>query len=130
MEELKQVYKEFFNDSIDYIENNYLVVLPEFNKLHDKNIWGEAYRLDQIYYENVSDIKSKIYGVKNHVLALLEEGVKTIDGRFAKATAEKFLDIVNNDLKMFEEILYKAKQRLKFYETITYVIGNVTYGSF
>lgn len=120
-----------YKDSIDkWFTENAIVELPEFSELHDKNVWGVCYRNDQIYYEAVADFKSKFYAVKSAALHLLTEKYDVIAERENKSKTIKLIELLDNTIRELDNQIEKAKRRLKFYETITYVIGNVTYGSF
>lgn len=128
--ELITAFNEYNDSAQVWIANHNLVDLPEFQALHDKNIWGKSYHNDQVYYEQIADIKNKMFAVKSAALNLLTTKYNTISERENKGKTERFIENVDNNMRAADNLLEKAKRRLKFYETITYVVGNITYGSF
>lgn len=124
------VYKEYMIETNEWLDTHSLVKLPEFKQLGNKDIWGESYRLDQLYYESVSEIKDKAYGVKRLLLDIIADSYTNATSKGLRIRAEKQLEIVENDLWRIDGILTKARTRIKFYEQISYVIGNVTYGAY
>lgn len=123
-EQSSKVVEEFINETQEYLKKSKLSDLPEYSKLRDKDILGKIYTNDIQYYERLTEFKSTFYGLiayytKEHLNANREE----------KRKIDNMIDYLTNKSKEIDTKLEAAKNRLSFYKTITYMIGNVLYGA-
>lgn len=126
LKQVKEVIEQLNNESGLFISNNKLSDLPPFSKLQNKEKIGEIYRNDQRFYENVSTFKAKYVGMSAYLNKLKSE---TSD-RVVMRGIEELMDHISKKIEMLNITLSSAQSRIKFYQTIVYLISNMTYGDF
>ena len=129
MEELYKfstLFDAFMKEVEEWASNNNLVELKRFSELQTKEVIGSCYRDDQEYFEQLSKFKAKFFSSKNYLLSLLS---KTND-RVAVRNIEKIISTIENQVKFIDTLLNKAKQRIKFYESVIYLVSNMSYGDY
>ena len=125
-EQANKVLEKFNSEVSEFIESKKLTELEPFNKLQDKNIMGDVYRKDQYYYEQITDFKSKYFGISSFLSKLKTE---TTD-RILIRDIDKLVDYVNKKLDMLTTLSFRAQSRVKFYQNIIYLIANMSYGDY
>lgn len=121
--EAKQVMDSYHNEAKEWLKNNDLTELPEYNKLVDKQTLGKHYRLDQIYFERLTTYKSTYFG-----LISFFNNLDMTAGREEKRNIENAIVFLNNKVKELDSKIEAGRNRLQFYKTIVYMVGNVVYG--
>lgn len=121
----KEVVNNYIKEVNAWLQDNTLTDLPEYSKLRDKDTLGRLYRSDQIYFETISRYRANLYSLKSYYLKQrTEESVRT-QNKF-----ETMVDLITNEIYMINNYAEAAKNRIKFYENILYMISNMTYGDF
>lgn len=121
----KEVVNNYIKEVNAWLQDNMLTDLPEYSKLRDKDTLGRLYRSDQIYFETISRYRANLYSLKSYYLKQrTEESVRT-QNKF-----ETMVDLITNEIYMINNYAEAAKNRIKFYENIMYMISNMTYGDF
>jgi hypothetical protein len=110
----------------DFMDKHQLEVLREYKELQNKNLIGEVYRHDQWYFENISNFKAKYFGIKSLFLKLKEEN--TDRSIFRKI--DDSIAMVEEKIKMLETYVFTAKQRIKFYQDVIFIVSNRSYGDY
>jgi hypothetical protein len=121
----KDIINKYLRDLASWIDKNDLSKLPDFESLSVAKQVGPLYRRDQQFYELVTDQKTKLLGIK----ALLSSFSITA-GRTEQAQVNSLLESVDSNIRTVDNIQAKARQRLKFYDNVFYVMGNPTYGDY
>ena len=121
----KDIINKYLRDLASWIDKNDLSKLPDFESLSVAKQAGPLYRRDQQFYELVTDQKTKLLGIK----ALLSSFSITA-GRTEQAQVNSLLESVDSNIRTVDNIQAKARQRLKFYDNLFYVMGNPTYGDY
>lgn len=119
----KKVLDEYHEEAKEWLRNNNLTELPEYSKLMDKQVLGTHYRLDQIYFERLTTYKSTYFGLISFF--------NTLDitaSREDKRNIENAIVFLNNKVKELDSRIEAGRNRLQFYKTVVYMIGNVVYG--
>lgn len=124
-QETKDVINNYLRSLASWVDKNDLGQLPDFEDLKDAKTAGSAYRRDQLFYERVTDQKTKLLGIK----ALLTSFSVTAS-RTEQSMISSTLDAVESNTRTIDNLQGKARQRLKFYDTLFYVVGNPTYGDY
>lgn len=121
----KEVVNNYIKEVNAWLQDNMLTDLPEYSKLRDKDTLGRLYRSDQIYFETIARYRANLYSLKSYYLKQrTEESVRT-QNKF-----ETMVDLITNEIYMINNYAEAAKNRIKFYENILYMISNMTYGDF
>lgn len=122
----KEVLERFHKEVAEFIANNKMNELPEYKKLQDKNVIGSLYRNDQVYFEKLSTFKANYFGIKSF---FIKEGV-AISDRIITKEIEAIEKLIDEKIKYLDALVVSAKQRVKFYEDIIYLVSNMSYGDY
>ena len=122
----KKVLTNFKNDVKKYTKENKLSILPPYNELRDKDAIGIIYRADQVYYETLNDFRTKYNGV----IAILTNYKVDNTNRVLTRQIEGLITIANAEVETLKNMIFTAKDRLKFYQNIMYLISNMSFGDF
>lgn len=123
--EAKGVVNKYIQEVNEWLKENQLTELPEYKELTNKEVLGKHYRKDQIYFENVSNFRANLFSLKSYFLKeKSEESIRT------QAKFDTMIDLLTNEIYMVNNYSEAAKQRIKFYESIMYMIANMTFGDF
>lgn len=115
-----------YKEQVDlWLESSSLTDLKQYSDLQNKDIIGTVYRNDQNYFEQVSSFKAKFYSVKSYLLSL-KDGAD----RASLRELTLMLDYIESQIRHLDIIIAVAKQRIKFYESLIYLISNMSYGDF
>lgn len=125
IDELKQAFNNYIPELNEWITGNKLTEIKNYKDYKDSETWGSHYRNDQKYFEAVSSHKNIIFGVISYA-----EMIKLGGDRGTKLEAENLISGLENELKRLDNLLFTARERLRFYENIMRVMGNVTWGSY
>lgn len=125
-DETKEAIDVFVNQVAIFLKENKLVELKEFNKLQDKESIGVDYRHDQWYFENVSNFKAKYFSLKAYFVKMQSEN----SDRLLVRKVESMLTYLEEQIKMLDIVMSTAKQRIKFYESVIYLVSNFNYGNY
>lgn len=119
---------ENFNEEVTaFIKDNDLSDIPEYSKLQTKEAIGGIYRHDQVYFEKVSSFKSNYFGINSFFLKMKTESKSD---RILTKKIESVVEHIDQKIKMMDTLVSKAKQRLKFFESMIYLISNMSYGDY
>ncbi len=124
----EQAYKvvEKFNDEVkDFLDENDLVVLKTYKELQDKDVIGTVYRHDQWFFENISNFKAKYFGIKGFFLKLKDGAARDVLRKI-----DIMVDKVESQIKMLETMVFTARQRIRFYQDVIFIISNRSYGDY
>ena len=102
-----------------------LTKIRDYKEYHNPQVWGQDYKSDQHYFEEISRNKNMVFGVMSLTQQLKETG-----DRATKIQADGFIQVLEVDFKRLDNLLFTARERLKFYENIMRVMGNITWGSY
>jgi hypothetical protein len=122
----KKVIADFNEQVKDYTSKNSLNELPAFDELQKKEVIGDIYREDQVYYETISDFRSKYFGLESFFIKMRSE---TSD-RVLVREIDEMIKYVSKKEEMLRSLSYTAKDRIKFYQNVIYLVANMTYGDF
>lgn len=122
----KAVIEKFNKEVKEYTEANSLTELPSFDRLRDKDVLGEIYREDQVYYETISAYRSKYFGLDSFLLKLKSN----TNDRVLIREIDEMIKYVGKKEEMLRSMSYTAKDRIKFYQNIIYLVANLSYGDF
>jgi len=125
-EKAELVIKNFETEVTAFLKENTLSELKTFNNLKDKENIGEVYRHDQWYFENISSFKTKYFSLKAY---FIKEQVNNSE-RTLSRRIDSMLSYLEEQIKMLDLILNTAKQRIKFYENVIYLVSNFNYGNY
>lgn len=125
-EKAKKVVKDFSNEVMNFNKENALSDLKDFKRLQNKDSIGNDYRHDQWYFENISNFKAKYFSLKSYFLSRLSE---TVD-RILTRKLENMITYIEEQIKFLDVLAGIAKQRIKFYESIIYLVSNFNYGNY
>lgn len=118
---------ESFNIEVNlFLKDNSLRQLKEFSELQDKENIGNDYRHDQWYFENISNFRAKYFSLKAYFTKWQSEN----SDRVLTRKVDSMQLYIDERLKMLDVILNMAKQRIKFYESVIYLISNFNYGNY
>lgn len=123
VEDAKEALDSFIHDVNDWVKKNELTELPEYNKLTDKVVLGTHYRLDQIYFEKITKFKSRFFSLQAFFTNL-----EYTANREHKRIIDSALSQVGQKIREMDTLLEAGKQRLQFYKTVVYMVGNAIYG--
>lgn len=126
IDELKLVFSKYNKEVMSWLSENELSELKNYSDFQRKDIIGKSYREDQHYFEKVSSFKTKVFSTKSYLLDLMNDNLDRIESR----KAEQLLKSLDEKIKMLESLLSTSRYRIKFYESIIYLISNMTYGDF
>jgi hypothetical protein len=126
LDQVKTVIDQLNNDVGSFMSDNSLSELPPFSKLQSKDRIGEIYRNDQCYYENIATFKAKYVGISSYLNKLKSE----ISDRALTRNIEELIEHITKKTDMLSITLSSAQSRIKFYQTVVYLISNMTYGDF
>jgi len=125
-EETKRIVEDFNLEVNRFVKENKLNELKEFNKLQDKESMGSDYRQAQWYFENISNFKAKYFSLKAYFTKMMSEQTE----RTLTRKIESTISYVDEQIKYLEIIMSSAKQRIKFYESVIYLVSNFNYGNY
>ena len=125
-EKYKESIDEFAKKVNMFVKENTLNELKEFNRLQEKENIGEDYRQAQWYFENISNFKAKYFSLKAYFSKILSEKTERVLVR----KVENILSYLDEQIKYLDIIMASAKQRIKFYESVIYLVGNFNYGNY
>lgn len=125
IDEIKEVYKDFAIELNQWQQSNKLTKIKDYKDYHNPQVWGQDYKNDQHYFESVSSYKNLVFG-----LISVTERTKADGDRVIKTKADSLLSELDIELKKLDNLLFTARERLKFYENIMRVMGNITWGSY
>ncbi len=123
--ELKQVSGEFNKKMSEWIRDNSLTELLDYKHLNNKDRIGKNYRHDQWYYEYVSNLKSKLIGIKSLLMKMKDKS-----NRVELNDINKYSDYIDNRIKELESLIFTSRQRISFYQDMIKLISNFTYGEY
>ena len=126
LENAKETLNNFNLEVAAYTAKNKLSILPEYAKLQTKEVIGSLYRNDQKYFETLSVYKANYYGIKSFFVKQKSEN----SDRILMREIESIEKIIDEKIKFLDTLVSTAKQRVKFYETIIYLITNMSYGDY
>lgn len=125
LEQLKTALDTLDKETEQFLKNNSLVELPDFGDLYDKKLWGENYREDQNYYEQVGLIKSRYFGLKSLLIKLKNESANVKFNGFVG-----LIERADETIRRLESISFASKTRIDFYQNVMKVISNMSYGDY
>lgn len=125
VEELRSTYLTYKEDMDKWFLTHGLTTLKDYDEYRAPEVWGENYKKDQRYFEEISNNKNMVYGVIS-----LTQQLKELGDRVVKTKADAFLETLNVDMRRLDNLLFTARERLKFYENIMRVMGNISWGSY
>jgi len=126
LEEMTKSIEEFAKQVNDFTHVNKLNDLKDFSRLQEKENIGSDYRQAQWYFENVSSFKAKYFSLKAYFTKMLAENSE----RTTVRKVENMLSYLDEQIKYLDIIMASAKQRIKFYESVIYLVGNFNYGNY
>ena len=133
MDKQQQTFEQFQNvveklnvEVTTYVTNTKLQELPPFAKLQNKETIGVIYRADQLHSEKLSGFRSKYFGLSAFLLKLRTETANRSLLRDIDETV-KYLD---KKEEMLKNLSFEAKDRVKFYQNVIYLVSNMNYGDF
>lgn len=126
LESAKETLNNFNLEVAAYTAKNKLSILPEYAKLQTKEVIGSLYRDDQKYFETLSVYKANYFGIKGFFVKQKAESSDRVIAREIEAIEK----IIEEKVKYLDSLVSAAKQRVKFYETIIYLITNMSYGDY
>lgn len=125
LDEIREVLDDYTKTMITWIKENNLTLLPAYNKLKDKTTFGKHYRDDQNYYEEVMNFKANLLAIRSFITK-----ERSLQPPRQAPLYDSIISNVNDYIRYIDTYADVAKQRIKFYETINYVISNMSYGDF
>lgn len=126
LDNAKEILNNFNTEVGTYTTKNKLSDLPAYSKLQTKEVIGSLYRDDQKYFETLSAYKANYFGIKAFFIKQKNESTDRVLTREIEAV-EKLID---EKIKFLDTLVSTAKQRVKFYETIIYLVTNMSYGDY
>lgn len=123
-EQLEAAYDAFREQYDTWLKVHKLKPLRNFKDYENQDIWGQEYRDAMWYMEEVAGIKNAYNGLKHIALDL--QGKQS--QRVKNTTVDNVLTKLESVLWGVEEYLRVGRARLDFFKTISYVIGNMTWG--
>lgn len=125
-EETKKIVEEFAVEVNNFTKENRLNDLKEFSKLQEKENIGADYRQAQWFFENISYFKAKYFSLKAYFTNMLSNNSE----RTLTRKVEGMINYIEQQIKHLDIIMFAAKQRIKFYESVIYLVGNFNYGNY
>ena len=125
-EKFKGAVEKLNGEVTAYITKNKLQDLPPFNKLQNKETIGVIYRADQLHMEKLSGFRSKYFGLSAFLIQLRSETANRVLIREIDDNV-KFLE---KKEEMLKNLAFEAKDRVRFYQNIIYLVSNLSYGDF
>lgn len=122
----KNVVEDFNVQVNTFLKENKLSVLKEFKSLQEKENIGNDYRHDQWFFENVSNFKAKYFSLKAFFLKMQSEN----SDRLLTRKVESMLTYIDEQIKYIDILMATSKQRIKFYESVIYLVSNFNYGNY
>jgi hypothetical protein len=119
-------FREFREKVNNWCANNDLTPLGEYKELQKKDFMGKSYRDDQLYFEQVAKFKAKFFSVRSYINKEMYEA----KDRSSLRVSESILQETDDEIKRMDSLINVAKQRLKFYESVIYLVSNMAYGDF
>ena len=108
-----------------WLKDNQLAPIPEFDSLRDKDVYGSNYRAALVFYETIARFKADYFSLRGYFSKLKSETPPRLSKSF-----DDTLALVAEHLKLVDTYVDMAKQRIKFYDSVSYVLSNMTYGEF
>jgi hypothetical protein len=125
-EKVKGVVDKFGEAVNEFFKDNQMSELKDFKDLQDKENIGEDYRHDQWYFENASNFKTKYFSLKAYIS---KNSIDSYD-RVSSRKLENLVAYIDDQIKMLDNVISMAKQRIKFYESVIYLVSNFNYGNY
>ena len=122
----KEILNNFNTEVGSYTAKNKLRDLPEYSKLQTKEVIGSLYRDDQKHFEVLSAYKANYFGIKSFFLKQKAENTDRVMTREIEAIEK----VIDEKIKFLDVLVSAAKQRVKFYETVIYLVTNMSYGDY
>lgn len=122
----KEIVDNFTNEVTNFLKQNKMSELKQFKDLQTKENIGTDYRHDQWYFENISSFKAKYFSLKAYFLKMQSDNSERVLGR----KVDSILSFIDEQIKMLDIIVGTAKQRIKFYESVIYLVANFNYGNY
>lgn len=125
-ETAKETSDKFDKSVMKYLSENELSKLPSFNKLQTKETIGEIYRNDQSHFEKVSGLKAKYFSLISYFTALKLDNMDRVE----RTKIDSYIDYLSKQISAVDVYVSQAKQRVKFLESVIYLVSNMTYGDY
>ena len=125
-EETKKAVDDFAVEVNTFVKENKMNELKEFSKLQEKENIGADYRQAQWFFENISHFKAKYFSLKAYFTNMLSNNSE----RTLTRKVEGMINYIEQQIKHLDIIMFAAKQRIKFYESVIYLVGNFNYGNY
>jgi hypothetical protein len=125
-EKAKSIVDNFNSEVAIFLKENKMSELRQFSDLQTKENIGTDYRHDQWYFENISSFKAKYFSLRAYFLKLQSDNSERVLGR----KIDGLLAFIDEQIKMLDITVATAKQRIKFYESVIYLVANFNYGNY
>lgn len=125
LEEAKTIFEDFHQEASTWLKNNSLTAMPEYSELTVKAVIGQHYRDDTLYFESVSDYKSRYFALRSYFNKAHADAT-----REGKRDIDTIISQVDDYIKLLDTSLNAARARLKLYESIIYLVSNFSYGDY
>lgn len=122
----KKLVDEFSIQVNKFFKENKMSELKEFKNLQAKENIGNDYRHDQWFFENVSNFKAKYFSLKAFFLKMQSEN----SDRLLTRRVDSMLIYLDEQIKYIDILMAASKQRIKFYESVIYLVSNFNYGNY
>lgn len=124
-EDAKVITESFCTEVTEWCNKNKPQELNKYSELKNKEIMGNAYRNDQNYYEKLSQFKAKFIGLRGYFLKM-----QGSSDRITTRNIDTTLTVIDEQIKLLDTDMFAMRSRLKFYETIIFMIANFSFGDF
>jgi len=121
----EEILDKYFLHVEDYIKNNDIVELKSIEAYRNSGTWGKDYSHDQIYYENIAEMRANLYGIE---IYLYKEKVSI--GQRLEKTYDNLLRQVKSMLEKLSTLLFRAKERLDYYQSLAKMLLSFSWGDF
>lgn len=125
VEQGKQVLEQFNKEVMEWLDKHKISKLPAYESLRDKETFGNSYRTDQHYYEQVANFRAQYFALKGYF-----SKIKSQLPPRASGSLDDVLSYISDQLKMVDTYTEIARQRIKFYDSLAYVISNMSFGDY
>ena len=122
----KEILNNFNTEVAKFTANNKLSELPAYVELQKKHVIGALYRSDQKYFETLSTYKANYFGIKSFFI----KERSTITDRNVLRDLDSVEKLIDEKIKYLDTLVSAAKQRVKFFENVIYLVANMSYGDF
>jgi hypothetical protein len=124
-EEAKKVFDEYHKETAKWVRENRLTEMPEYESMRDKGTIGKHYRDDTLFFEEVSNLKSKYFALRSYFNKEHADA-----NREQKREIDVIIAQIDDYNKLLDATMSAARARLKLYESIIYLVANFSYGDF